>query len=67
MENDGFWYHVIVRKGSDLHNQGVYRHEKSAGNRANKIQGGEVIVFKTFTSDPEQAVSEFRDEEVRGL
>jgi hypothetical protein len=66
MDKD-IWYHVIVRNRGILHNQGAYKSRDAAQNRTDGVQGGEVSIFKTFTSDLNKALQEFRDAEVKAL
>ena len=61
------FYHVInVFKGS-YSVQGTYKARDSAQRRADSIQGGETHVFKSPTREPEKALEEFREEEVKKL
>lgn len=61
------WYHVINCYQGRYSNEGTYKHHDSAERRADGVQGGETSVFGTFTSDPKEAIQEFRDEEIKRL
>jgi hypothetical protein len=61
---DGVVYWVMQTLGGQTYAHGPYSSERSAENRRDKVQGGEIVIYKTFTRDPVQAVQEFNMEEL---
>lgn len=62
---DKLWHHVINVLGGRYDHLGSYRSHDSADRRASNVQGGETSVFATYTTDPVEAVQEFKAEEMR--
>ena len=60
-------YAVIVRFKGNLGVHGIYKTRDAAQKRADRITGGEVHIMKTYSTDENQVLSEFRSEEVRAL
>lgn len=59
------WYYVINVHRGEPSVEGQYKSRDAAQHRVDKIQGGETHIFASFNSDPRQALSEWRDEQVR--
>ncbi len=61
------FYYVIQELSGGTTSYGPYSSEQARDNRYDKIEGGELHKFNTFTSDANQALEEFRAEGVRSL
>lgn len=56
-------YHYVMQviRGTVVAH-GPYRSSKAAENRYEKVQGGEIHLFKSYSSDPKEAIQEFNME-----
>lgn len=62
-----YYFVVNIYKGN-YSVQGTYKTPDAARARADIVQGGQTHVFGPLeTPDPKEAISKFREEELRGL
>ena len=60
------WWVIQEIKGT-LRLDGPYKQKKSAENRYDNIQGGEVHIFGSFNRDPKVVEVEFKEEQLEKL
>lgn len=61
-------YHYVMQViGGRVVAHGAYKSSKAAENRYDRVEGGEIHLFRSDNPDAQQAIQEFRDEEMRRL
>lgn len=63
----GMYYWVMQELSGSLIAHGPYKTSSARDNRFEKVFGGEVHRFDSFSSDPDVVKREFRDEQLGGL
>lgn len=58
------WYWVMQVLRGETIAHGPYKSSEARDNRMDKISGGEVTPFKSFSSDPKVAIDEFKAEQL---
>jgi len=62
VEGQYFYVMQVIRGSVMIH--GPYRSEQARDNRFLKVRGGEVHKFDSYSSDPNEAIREFKMEGV---
>jgi len=60
-------YYVIQEISGSQYIHGPYRSEEARDNRYDKVEGGEVHKFNSFSGSSEEVRQEFLDERVKKL
>ncbi len=55
-------YYVIQEIRGSTFCHGPYRSEEARDKRADKVEGGEIHNFNSFSDDPEKVKQEYQDE-----
>lgn len=61
------YYWIIQEIGGQLQAQGCFRTEQARDNRFDRLKGGEVHKFNSFSNDWDQVKQEFKDAQVEAL
>jgi len=57
---EDIYYFVMQTYKGQVFAHGPYKTRAAAERRRDKVQGGEIVVYQTFTPDPQQAIRDFK-------